>query len=496
MSKLETLKNYHLIVVPNLSTNIALFRKKLFKNNGAKVNYRFPRTLLDKTFIIIEDGNSSVGIDTLCSSLGISVGKHDLLVVRYPILKKEWVIDSLLASTSKEIRDYLYHIERVSVDTSLDANFKVKTLNLSDSDREEKPAKLRKLDSALKRESQELESSENANQRVIDLFSQLASEYKKNGQSFKYVNYRKAIDSISKLDHPVTTFEEAITIPHVGKRLAEKIVQISKTGELRQLDEIKKDPKLLILQSFTRIHGVGQTIAAEWYEKGLRTVEEVSNLPNLTEQQRLGIEFYTDWNTKIPRLEVESHIEFIHSTLIEIDPKLDIICTGSYRRGSSECGDIDFLLLKQNCNDRTEMSSLLFSLINNLKEKGYIKCSLTHIKPRMRKFYGGGQLKGYSLCRRVDILSIPWAQKGSQLLYFTGNDILNRSMRQLAGDMGMHLSDQGLFANYKKEDQKLLASFDEKQIFDKLGLDYKEPQERNIGNISYKEFIQTTSGQK
>lgn len=30
--------------------------------------------------------------------------------------------------------------------------------------------------------------------------------------------------------------------------------------------------------------------------------------------------------------------------------------------------------------------------------------------------------------RRIDILSIPWEQKGAALLYFTGNAIVSRSL--------------------------------------------------------------------
>ncbi|KAI0252300.1 hypothetical protein BJV78DRAFT_369630 [Lactifluus subvellereus] len=48
--------------------------------------------------------------------------------------------------------------------------------------------------------------------------------------------------------------------------------------------------------------------------------------------------------------------------------------------------------------------------------------------------------------RRIDILAIPWEYRGAALLYFTGDDIFNRSMRLKANKMGYSLNQRGLFA--------------------------------------------------
>lgn len=40
---------------------------------------------------------------------------------------------------------------------------------------------------------------------------------------------------------------------------------------------------------------------------------------------------------------------------------------------------------------------------------------------------------------------VPWDERGAALLYFTGNDIFNRSMRLLASKKGYGLNQRGLF---------------------------------------------------
>ncbi len=47
--------------------------------------------------------------------------------------------------------------------------------------------------------------------------------------------------------------------------------------------------------------------------------------------------------------------------------------------------------------------------------------------------------------RRIDIIVIPWCEWACAVLYFTGSEAFNRSMRLLAQKMGMHLSQHGLF---------------------------------------------------
>ena len=75
--------------------------------------------------------------------------------------------------------------------------------------------------------------------------------------------------------------------------------------------------------------------------------------------------------------------------------------------------------------------------------------------------------------RRIDIIFVPFESYYSALLYFTGSYQLNRDMRQEAKKMGYKLNEYGLYKN-----KKLIRVNSEKEIFDKLKLEYKEPKYR------------------
>ena len=85
--------------------------------------------------------------------------------------------------------------------------------------------------------------------------------------------------------------------------------------------------------------------------------------------------------------------------------------------------------------------------------------------------------------RRIDILLVPATELGAALIYFTGNDIFNRSLRLLASRKGMRLSQRGLYretADGRKRalGRELVEARDERRIFEVLGVRWREPHER------------------
>lgn len=71
------------------------------------------------------------------------------------------------------------------------------------------------------------------------------------------------------------------------------------------------------------------------------------------------------------------------------------------------------------------------------------------------------------------------------MIYFTGNDIFNRSIRLLASQKQMRLNQRGLYKyvmrGYKRErltEGVLVEGKSEKKIFEILGVQWREPHER------------------
>jgi len=81
--------------------------------------------------------------------------------------------------------------------------------------------------------------------------------------------------------------------------------------------------------------------------------------------------------------------------------------------------------------------------------------------------------------RRIDIKFYPYAEKVYSMIYFTGNGYFNRSIRLFAQrKRGWKLNDHGLFFHALGTGRRFKAKTEE-AVFDKLGLIYKEPTERD-----------------
>ncbi|EIN05107.1 Nucleotidyltransferase, partial [Punctularia strigosozonata HHB-11173 SS5] len=162
-------------------------------------------------------------------------------------------------------------------------------------------------------------------------------------------------------------------------------------------------------------------------------------------------------------------------------------------RGKADCGDIDILITRPTY-DRRDHRGILRRLLRALREAKIITEDLA--VPNYDELDGlEGCYRG--LCRlpnvegakrrRIDFLTVPWECRGAALLYYTGDDIFNRSMRLKANKMGWSLNQRGLFANVVRDPRdrrvkmtqgKRIAGATEREIFEKLGVPWQEPHER------------------
>lgn len=55
---------------------------------------------------------------------------------------------------------------------------------------------------------------------------------------------------------------------------------------------------------FGEVWGIGPSTALKLYEKGHRTLDDFRNEESLTHSQRLGLKYFDDIQTRIPRHEV------------------------------------------------------------------------------------------------------------------------------------------------------------------------------------------------
>ncbi|EUC47441.1 hypothetical protein COCMIDRAFT_24607 [Bipolaris oryzae ATCC 44560] len=328
----------------------------------------------------------------------------------------------------------------------------------------------------------------NPNARTIQILEEMCKYYDSMQDQWRSLSYRKCVATLKKQTVKITTAEQAAKLPSIGTRLAAKIEEIVLTDRLRRLESTRHNPQDVALRLFLGIYGVGLVHANKWIQAGYRTLEDLKTKATLSENQKIGLEHYHDFNSRIPRAEVEAHGATVAAALKEIDPEFSATIMGSYRRGAQDSGDIDIMLSRPNMSP-TAMSTTVFEvLIPHLFKTGFLKASLIasrYSDSSSLKWHGASCIPSSTVWRRIDFLVVPEQETGAALLYFTGDDVFNRSMRLLARKKGMKLNQRGLYTDVlrgrkgeKLNDGVLIEGRSERRIFEILGVPWKEPSER------------------
>ncbi|KAF5973844.1 DNA polymerase IV [Fusarium coicis] len=336
----------------------------------------------------------------------------------------------------------------------------------------------------------------NPNSRTIEVLQSMADYYTRVNDHWRTTAYRKVISTLKRQEAKITTAEEAQRLPSVGPRLAQKIEEIVTTDRLQRLEYAQKEPMDEALQLFLGIYGVGNSQAQQWLAQGFRTLDDLKTTAKLSPNQLIGIEHYDDLNTRIPRREIEALGAIVRRAAQRVDPQVELVIGGSYRRGAETSGDIDFLITKPNTESSAELRPFLDSLVQLLEAEDFLVARLASSRSVSdgSKWHGCcvlPEISGFNkehyrpVWRRIDFLLVPESEMGAALIYFTGNDIFNRSMRLLASKKGMRLNQRGLYKDVMRGPQRvkvtegeLVEGRDEQRIFDILGVKWREPHER------------------
>ncbi|KAL1966481.1 hypothetical protein VTN77DRAFT_4403 [Rasamsonia byssochlamydoides] len=326
----------------------------------------------------------------------------------------------------------------------------------------------------------------NPNARTIEILQQMSDYYSRTADHWRTIAYRKAINALRKQQTRISTKAQALAIAGIGERLADKIEEIVCTDRLRRLENTSLTSEDKALQLFLGVYGAGFTQASRWIAMGYRTLEDLRTKADLSRNQRIGVERYDDFQQRIPRAEVEAHGNIVREAVQRADADMEVILAGSYRRGAADSGDIDVLITKPGATMECIRSIMMNTVVPRLFDQGFLKVSLaTSSRNDGSKWHGASALPGSDVWRRIDLLFVPGDEIGAALLYFTGNDIFNRSIRLLASKKGMCLNQHGLYKavlrgrhRVKANPGCLVEGRDEKRIFEVLGVPWRPPEHR------------------
>jgi DNA polymerase IV len=328
----------------------------------------------------------------------------------------------------------------------------------------------------------------NPNKQTILILEEMNEYYSRMKDEWRTRAYRQAVGILKKQTQKISTYDEARGLPMIGDRLAKKIEEIALTNRLRRLDNTKLDPADQTLQMFTKIYNVGFEVASRWVQAGFKTLDDLKAYAHLTPTQRIGIEHYDDFNTRIPRSEVTALGDIVKKAVTGIDSRVSTMIMGSYRRGAAASGDIDIMLTLDGTTSSDDLLPFFRTLIAHLTKEGFLVASLAESRSEGgSKWHGACVLPGSSVWRRIDFLLVPSTEVGAALIYFTGDDIFNRSIRLLSSRKGMRLNQRGLFKDImrgpgrvKLNEGTLVEGADEKKIFEILGVPWRPPEQRII----------------
>jgi DNA polymerase (family 10) len=314
------------------------------------------------------------------------------------------------------------------------------------------------------------------NAEIAEALLELGTLYELDGANrFRVIAYKEAARVIRQ--SPVSVEELALAgrateLPGVGDTLQDKIVALSKTGEIPAAAKLKaKFPASLI--EVTRIPGLGaKTVRKLYDELGISSLDE---LRAAAEQQQirvlkgLGPKAEENVLASLAKLDEEGPKErLLLSDVLPVaeelaaalrdHPAADAVeIAGSARRLGETCKDIDLIATAR------DPKALAVALTEH--ELAATAGSAGKAGTRITTYNGVS----------VDLRIVAPDAYGNLLQHFTGSKAHNVELRERAVKMGLSVSENGI-AEVESGDVARYAT--EAEVYERLGLAYIEPELR------------------
>ncbi len=323
-----------------------------------------------------------------------------------------------------------------------------------------------------------------SNQDIARVLYEISGYLEMEDAPFKPRAYEKAASAIEALDKDTSQIykegglKALEEIPGVGVSIAEKIEEIIKTGKSKYHSQLKKEIPVNLLELLA-VEGLGPKNIKKLYEtlkiKNLADLEKAAKAGKIRGLEHFGEKSEENILKSIEFLKISGNryiLGFIMPELREIADqlgkikgveKVDIV--GSVRRRKETIGDADILAISENPKN---IMDFFVSM------------------PEVIRVYAHGETKSAIKLKNgmdVDLRVVPKESYGVALQYFTGSKDHNIIVREIAIKKGYKLNEYGLFKISGKKEIKIAGETEEK-IYEKLGLDYIEPEMReNQGEI-------------
>ncbi|KIV90581.1 hypothetical protein PV10_07867 [Exophiala mesophila] len=359
--------------------------------------------------------------------------------------------------------------------------------------------------------------------------------------------YSTSIASISAYPYRITRVDELKRLPGCERKIASlwaewhHSAEVDEERHLQAVREIEANEDLRHLSVFWNIWGVGPDTARKfYYDHGWKDLDDIVEYGwgTLNRVQQIGVKYYDDFMKKIPRREVEAIRDIIlrHARMaLNIKPKdfdtfrdVECVIVGGYRRGKTECGDVDVILAHR---DESLTHDLVVEVVRSLETEGWVTHTLSlHTTTSDRggatlPYRSEGRGHGFdsldkALCvwqdpnyegresgnknpnihRRVDIIISGWRTVGCAVLGWSGGTTFQRDIRRFVSktrgwkfdssgvrDRGSgHVLDLEKARQVTRDGKTVMDDADtwqdrERRLMEGLGIGYRPATERCTG---------------
>ncbi len=317
------------------------------------------------------------------------------------------------------------------------------------------------------------------NLEIARILLEIAEMLEMQGVQFKPRAYQHAARTIENLSEDVRdVYErgELEELPGVGKSIAEKIVELLKTGKLKYYEQLKKSLPMDV-DALMRVPGMGPKRIKLLYDtlkvRNLKELEKAAKRhqiqmikglgPKVEEDILKGIAFAEKKTNRFLLGYIMPLAEGIKGSLQKLPFVKRVEIAGSYRRRKETVGDLDILVTSSKAKEVIDFF-VKQKDVQDVLAQGSTKCSV--------RLHNGLQ---------IDLRVVEDKEFGSALQYFTGNKEHNVELRKIALSQGYTLSEYGLFTLRGK---KRVAGRTEEEIYRKLGVGFMPPEMReNRGEL-------------
>lgn len=332
-----------------------------------------------------------------------------------------------------------------------------------------------------------------SNNLIIRNFESLIKQIKRDiddginnkaSNSFRLKNLERILNILKTYPKEIKNSNQLKNLTGISKSTLKKIDEILENKKLAEIRDIEPSNEEDIINDLSQVIGIGRKSAIKFIrEYKIKSIDELlvaysKGKIELNPVTLMGLKYHGKYFNNIPRNEIDIIKVYLSKIAESIDHDNIIEICGSYRRKKPTSNDIDVLFTNNKISNKkivTRENNKMIEFVKILKDDKFIIDDLTY-KDYETKYMGFCQMKfknkTYPI-RRIDIKFVPYNSFYAALLHFTGSNEFNIKIRKIAKNMGYKLNEYGLFKG-----KELIPTNSEKDIFDKLGLDYVPPEER------------------